>query len=75
MMVIKSRAQLTARITEQITMLQLPITREVMLTTLRAALVPLPYVHAIWESGAAASGRVDEWSDGDFHPSSFFLHP
>jgi hypothetical protein len=36
---------------------------------------PLPYVHTIWESGAAAFGREDEWSDGDFHPSSFFLHP
>jgi hypothetical protein len=52
-----------------------PITRSSILTALRAALKPLPYVHAIWESGAAASGREDEWSDGDFHPSSFFLHP
>ncbi|MBM2850070.1 MAG: hypothetical protein HW418_3012, partial [Anaerolineales bacterium] len=39
-------------------------TRSSILTTLRAALESLPYVHAIWESGAAAFGREDEWSDG-----------
>ena len=50
-------------------------TRSSILTTLRAALEPLPYVHAMWEGGAAAFGGVNEWSDGDFHPSSFFLHP
>ncbi|MBF8284247.1 MAG: Nucleotidyltransferase protein, partial [Anaerolineales bacterium] len=62
-------------IVEPNTMPQLPITRSSILTALRAALEPLPYVHAIWEGGAAAFGRVDEWSDCDFHPSSFFLHP
>jgi len=51
------------------------VTRSSILSALRAALEPLPFVHAMWEGGAAAFGRVDEWSDGDFHPSSFFLHP
>src|SRR2546430_15464172 len=29
------------------------------------ALKPLDYVHAFWEGGAAAYGRLDEWSDID----------
>lgn len=41
------------------------LTRELLLRTLRAALEPLPYVHALWEGGAAAFGRVDAWSDLD----------
>ena len=44
---------------------QPPLTRSAILTTLRQALEPLPYVHAMWEGGAAAFGRVDEWSDID----------
>ncbi len=36
-----------------------------MLTALRVALEPLPYVHAMWEGGAAGFDRVDEWSDID----------
>lgn len=35
------------------------------LAALKAALEPLPYVYAMWEGGAAAFDRVDEWSDID----------
>lgn len=42
-----------------------PLTRQPILAALRAALEPLPYVHAMWEGGAAAFNRVDEWSDID----------
>jgi hypothetical protein len=41
-------------------MLQSTLTHSSILTTLRAALKPLPYVHAMWEGGAAAFGRMDE---------------
>jgi len=41
------------------------ITREAILTGLRQALEPLPYVNAMWEGGAASFDRVDEWSDID----------
>jgi hypothetical protein len=39
--------------------------RHDIITTLRVALEPLDYVHAMWEGGAAAFNRVDEWSDID----------
>lgn len=42
-----------------------PVTREQVLEALRAALEPLDYVHAMWEGGAIAFGRLDEWSDID----------
>ncbi len=42
-----------------------PVARETILTALRAALEPLDYTYAMWEGGAAAFGRVDEWSDID----------
>lgn len=32
---------------------------------IRAALDPLPFVHAAWEGGAASFDRVDAWSDVD----------
>lgn len=32
---------------------------------LEKTLQPLPYVYAMWQGGAAAWGRVDEWSDLD----------
>lgn len=41
------------------------ITRETILRTLRDALESLDYVYAMWEAGAAAFKRVDEWSDLD----------
>jgi hypothetical protein len=41
------------------------LTRTDILTGLRAALEPLGFVQALWEGGAAAFGRVDEWSDID----------
>ncbi|MBA3534674.1 MAG: hypothetical protein H0T73_22370 [Ardenticatenales bacterium] len=41
------------------------VTREKILDALRAALEPLEYVDAMWQAGAAAFGRVDEWSDID----------
>lgn len=41
------------------------LTRDQILTALQNALEPLPYVHAMWQGGAAAFNRVDEWSDID----------
>src|SRR5262245_27231952 len=41
------------------------LTREQILTVLQKALEPLPYAHAMWQGGAAAFNRVDEWSDID----------
>ncbi len=35
------------------------------LGVLQDALEPLDWVHAMWQGGAAAFGRVDEWSDID----------
>ncbi len=43
----------------------LTVRREDILAAVRAALEPLPFVHAMWEGGAAAFGRVDAWSDID----------
>jgi hypothetical protein len=42
-----------------------PITRDQILTALRTALEPLDFMNAMWEAGAAAFNRVDEWSDID----------
>ena len=41
------------------------LTREPILAALESALEPLDYVYAMWEGGAAAFKRVDEWSDID----------
>jgi len=41
------------------------ITREDILSSLKDAFENLDYVHAMWEGGAAAFGRLDEWSDID----------
>jgi hypothetical protein len=41
------------------------LTRETILKALKDALEPLDYVHAMWEGGAAAFDRVDQWSDID----------
>ncbi len=41
------------------------LTRADILVALRDALEPLPYVNAMWEGGAAAFNRVDQWSDID----------
>lgn len=41
------------------------LTRETILSALKAALEPLDYVNAMWEGGAAAFNRVDDWSDID----------
>jgi predicted nucleotidyltransferase len=39
--------------------------RQQIIEAMIKALKPLEYVHAFWEGGAAAFGRVDEWSDID----------
>lgn len=39
--------------------------RESILRALRETLQPLPYIHAMWEGGAAAFDRIDQWSDID----------
>lgn len=41
--------------------------RETVIQTLANALKPLSYVYAFYEGGAAAFGRVDEWSDIDLY--------
>jgi len=41
------------------------ITRTDILGTIRAAIEPLDYVHSMWEGGAAANQRLDQWSDID----------
>ncbi|NWF68084.1 MAG: nucleotidyltransferase domain-containing protein [Chloroflexi bacterium] len=41
------------------------LTRENILHALENALHPLPYVHALWQGGASAFDRVDQWSDLD----------
>jgi hypothetical protein len=41
------------------------ITKEAIISTLKNALEPLDYVNAMWEGGAAAWGRADQWSDID----------
>jgi predicted nucleotidyltransferase len=41
------------------------VTRDRLLSALEETLRPLDYVHAMWEAGAIAFGRVDEWSDID----------
>ncbi len=41
------------------------LSREDILNAMRSVLEPLDTVHAMWEGGAAAFGRVDQWSDID----------
>jgi hypothetical protein len=43
----------------------MPLTRTEILTAIRNTFEPLPYIHAMWEGGAAAFNRIDEWSDID----------
>lgn len=42
-----------------------PVDRNAILSKLEAELLPLAFVQAMWEGGAAAFDRVDEWSDLD----------
>jgi len=44
---------------------QYAVGRDVVLSAMRAALEPLDHVQAMWEAGAIAFDRVDEWSDID----------
>jgi hypothetical protein len=41
------------------------LSKKQIIKALCAALEPLDYTHALWEGGAAAFDRVDEWSDLD----------
>ncbi len=41
------------------------LTKNEIIFALREVLEPLDYTHALWEGGAAAFERVDEWSDLD----------
>jgi len=43
------------------------LTRAIITQTLANVLEPLDYVYAFWEGGAAAFGRIDEWSDIDLY--------
>jgi len=43
------------------------VTRDALIKTLVEALKPLSYVHALYESGAIAFNRLDEWSDIDLY--------
>jgi hypothetical protein len=42
-----------------------PLTRQMILSTLKDTLEPLEFVYAMWEGGSAAFDRLDEWSDID----------
>ena len=46
-------------------MKEVAVRREHVVRVLREALEPRDFVGAMWEAGAAAIGRVDEWSDMD----------
>jgi predicted nucleotidyltransferase len=43
------------------------VKRDDLISALVGALKPLPYIHAVWEGGAASWNRVDEWSDIDLY--------
>src|SRR5205807_4743165 len=43
------------------------LSRESIVKALADELEPLSHIHAFWEAGAAAFGRVDEWSDIDLY--------
>ncbi len=43
------------------------LTRDEIVCVLVEAFKPLDFVHAFWEGGAAATGRLDEWSDMDLY--------
>lgn len=43
------------------------VTRDAVIRTLNAALKPLTYVQALYEGGAIAFNRLDEWSDIDLY--------
>jgi len=43
------------------------LSRDTVIRVLIAALEPLDYVHALWEGGAVAFNRLDEWSDIDLY--------
>lgn len=43
------------------------LNRNLIIQTLVEVLRPLDYVHAFWEGGAAAFGRIDRWSDIDLY--------
>lgn len=45
----------------------MPPARESMIKAIRDTVEPLPHVHAMWEGGAIAFGRLDEWSDIDLY--------
>ena len=41
------------------------VSRDEITVAIAAALEPLDYVYAMWEGGAVAFDRADEWSDID----------
>ena len=43
------------------------IDRDTIVSALQAAFEPLPAARAAWQGGAAATGRLDQWSDVDLH--------
>jgi len=43
------------------------LTRDIIIQTLVSVLKPLDYIHALWEGGARAFNRIDEWSDIDLY--------
>ncbi|HNC22846.1 MAG TPA: hypothetical protein PLU52_01470 [Opitutaceae bacterium] len=42
-----------------------PLDRPTLIATVRQALEPQPWAHALWEGGSAGFGRADQWSDVD----------
>ena len=47
-----------------------PVTREQIVESIVRALEPQPFVYALWEGGALAFGRLDQWSDIDICASA-----
>ncbi|HIJ17633.1 MAG TPA: hypothetical protein HA364_07665 [Thermoplasmata archaeon] len=43
------------------------VNRDMVLDSMSRTLMPLGYVHALWEGGAISHGRLDEWSDIDLY--------
>jgi hypothetical protein len=42
-----------------------PLTRSLLIATIRSAVEPLPFAHSLWEGGSTGFGANDTWSDVD----------
>lgn len=63
----KSLSDYRGRCKRVLFMCKKKITREIIIKTLVDSLESKDYIHALWEGGAAAFDRIDEWSDIDLY--------